>query len=86
MGSSASPKFAWHPNPSDPRIPLDSLLSIYIHFGARNISQETQKVDISLQKISAGKGMVGVRLSRVILAYLANPFAKLPPDIRHQNL
>ena len=34
MGSSASPKFAWHPNPSNPRIPLDSLISIYIHLGA----------------------------------------------------
>lgn len=37
-GTCASPIFAWHPNPSDPKIPLYSLFSIYIHLGARNIS------------------------------------------------
>jgi hypothetical protein len=90
MGASARPKFAWHPNPSDPKIPLDSLFSIYIHLGAQNISQATQKVDIScsnnisLRKIPAGEGMVRIGLYRIILAYLAHPSFKLSPDKRHQ--
>jgi hypothetical protein len=40
MGAYAS-RFAWHPNLSDPNIPLDSLFSIYIHLGPWNISQAT---------------------------------------------
>jgi hypothetical protein len=60
--ASTRPTFAWNPNPSDPEIPLDSLFSTYIHLGARNISQATQKVEISvlnnisLRKIPAGGG------------------------------
>lgn len=30
--------------------------------------------------------MVRVGLYRVILPYLAHPFSKLPPDIRHQSV
>lgn len=90
MRASASPKFAWHPNPSDPEIPLDSLFSTYIHLGAQNISQATEKADISvssnisLRKIPAGKGMVKVGLYRIILSYLARPSFKLSPDKRHK--
>ena len=68
MRASAREKFAWHPNPSDPEIPLDTLFSIYIHLGAQNISQATVKTDISvpnnisLQKIPTGKGMVKIGL------------------------
>ena len=71
MGAFASPKFAWNPNPSDPKIPLDSLFPMYIHIGAKIISQAIEKVDIyvsnniGLQKILAGKGMVKIRPSGV---------------------
>ena len=70
MGASASPKFALNPNPY-PNIPLDSLFPIYIHLGAKIISQATKKVDIyvsnniGLENILAGKGMVKIGPSGV---------------------
>ena len=71
MGASTSPNFAWNPNPSDPKIPLDSLFPIYIHLGANIISQATENVDIyvlnniGLQNITVGTGMVIIGASRV---------------------
>lgn len=70
-GRSPMVNFSWHPNPSDPQIPLDSLFSIYNHLGVRNISQALTKTEISMQqriswqKLKFGEGILGMALCRV---------------------
>ncbi|GLJ45921.1 hypothetical protein SUGI_0966850 [Cryptomeria japonica] len=83
-------KYAWHPNPSDPEIPLDFLFSIYESLGARKISQAVEKKEvsvssgISLCKLQAGESLFGKGLYIIILGYLADPSFKLSADKRHQ--
>eukprot|EP01018_Ginkgo_biloba_P017680 Gb_37162 [translate_table: standard] len=88
--ASIRPKFAWHPDPSDPEIPLDLLFSIFNRLGVRNISESVEKLevsvpnDLSLRKLRAGVGMFGVGLYKIALAYLAQPSFRLSAERRHQ--
>lgn len=89
-GRSSMVNFTWHPNPSDPQIPLDSLFSIYNHLGVRNISQAVTKTEISMQqripwqKLKPGEGILGMGFYRVCVAYLAKPSFNLHSQKRHQ--
>ncbi|GLJ45924.1 hypothetical protein SUGI_0966880 [Cryptomeria japonica] len=88
--SSTKIKFAWYPNPSDPKIPLDSLFSMYESLGAQKISQAVEKKELSvscdntLHKLKAGKGLFRKGLYTIILGFLADPSFKLSADKRHQ--
>jgi sacsin len=87
-GRSPMVNFTWHPNPTDPEIPLDLLFSIYNRLGIRNISQAVIKTEICMQQRmslqKSGEGMFGMGLYRICVAYLAKPSFKLSSDKRHQ--
>ncbi|GLJ45914.1 hypothetical protein SUGI_0966750 [Cryptomeria japonica] len=88
--ASTKVKFAWHPNPSDPKIPLDLLFSMYESLGARKLSEAVEKKEASvssdnyLHRLQAGEGLFRKGLYIIILGYLAYPSFKLSADRRHQ--
>ncbi|GLJ45911.1 hypothetical protein SUGI_0966710 [Cryptomeria japonica] len=88
--ASTKVKFAWHPNPSDPKIPLDLLLSMYEDLGALKLSEAVEKKEVSvstviyLHRLQTGEGLFRKDLYIIILGYLANPSFKLSGRKRHR--
>jgi hypothetical protein len=87
---SARINFTWQPNPFIPEIPLDLLFSIYNHIGVKNLSQAVSRNEISapenmpLEKLAQGEGVLGMRLYKILVAYLAKPSFKIPANKIHQ--
>ena len=76
-GDSTILNFTWKSIQFDPEIPLDLLFSIYNHFGVKNISQAVSRIEVStpenvtLENLTPGKGIMGMGLYTIIIAYLA---------------
>ncbi|GLJ45857.1 hypothetical protein SUGI_0965460 [Cryptomeria japonica] len=88
-GTCARNIFAWHPNPSNNEIPVQSLFSLYNSLGVKNMSEAVTKNEISISsdtsllKLQSGEGIFGYGLYSIVLSYLAYPSFNITAAKRH---